>query len=149
MNLIALSLCDINEVDTTINKTLNSHPSFYSLLEPVIPHAELRVLVVVVCNIIPLFLLLVWLHICYTCPSRTLISSFELKLKQLQIHMFKNGDTYECCSICMEDYLEGNEIRVLPCSHAFHCKCIDHWLTKYHRACPLCQRKVFPGYKRH
>ena len=63
MNLIALSLCDINEVDTTINKTLNSHPSFYSLLEPVIPHAELRVLVVVVCNIIPSFLLLVWLHI--------------------------------------------------------------------------------------
>ena len=149
MNLVALSVCDINAVDTTINKTLHSHPSLYTLLEPVIPDAGLRVLILVVCNIIPLFLLLVWLHIYYTCPSYTLVSSIELKLKQLKMHTFKNGDTYECCAICIEDYLEGNEIRVLPCSHAFHCKCIDPWLTKYNRACPLCQRKVFPGYKRH
>ena len=39
MSLIALNLCDINDVDTTINITLNSHPSHYALLEPVIPHA--------------------------------------------------------------------------------------------------------------
>ena len=144
MNLIALSLCDIN--DTTINKTFNiSHPSLYALLEPGIPHVELRVFVVVVCNIIPLFLLLVYLHICYTCHSHTLVSSFELKLKKLPIHTFKIGDTYECYAICMEDYLEGNEIRIHPCSHALHCKCIDPWLTKYNRACLLCQRKIFPG----
>ena len=39
MSLIALTLCDINDVDTTINQTLNAHPSLYALLEPVIPHA--------------------------------------------------------------------------------------------------------------
>ena len=149
MSLIALSLCDINEFDTINNKTLNiSHPSLYELFELAISHIELRVFVVVVCNIIPLFLLLVYLHICYTCRNHTLVSFFEIKLKQLQIHTFKIGDTYECSAICMEDYFEGNEIRVLPCSHAFHCKCIDQFLTKYNRVCPLCQSKVFSEYKR-
>ena len=150
MSLITLYLCDINEFHTTINNTQNiSHPSIYTLLEPAIPHVELKVLVVVLCNIILLLLLLVWLHICYTCPSHTLVSTFEIKLKELRIHTFKIGDTYECCAICMEIYLEGNEIRVLPCSHAFQCKCIDPWLTKCNRVCPLCLSKVFSEYKRH
>ena len=75
MSLITLYLCDINEFHTTINNTQNiSHPSIYTLLEPAIPHVELKVLVVVLCNIIFLLLLLVWLHICYTCPSHTLVS---------------------------------------------------------------------------
>ncbi|KAJ3026824.1 UNVERIFIED_CONTAM: hypothetical protein HDU68_005010 [Siphonaria sp. JEL0065] len=41
----------------------------------------------------------------------------------------------ECCSICIADYVVGEQIRVLPCGHAFHLDCIDEWLLDF--VCPM------------
>ena len=45
------------------------------------------------------------------------------------------------CSICLADFEAGDELRALPCSHAFHCGCIDQWL-KTSRQCPCCRREL-------
>ncbi|KAF7850947.1 hypothetical protein BT93_L4857 [Corymbia citriodora subsp. variegata] len=44
------------------------------------------------------------------------------------------------CTICLAEFAEGDEIRVLPhCGHAFHVACIDPWLGS-HSSCPSCRR---------
>jgi len=30
-------------------------------------------------------------------------------------------------------------------SPVYHMKCVDPWLTKNKRSCPVCKRKVIPG----
>ncbi|XP_041369395.1 E3 ubiquitin-protein ligase RNF38-like isoform X2 [Gigantopelta aegis] len=42
------------------------------------------------------------------------------------------------CVVCMCDFENRQLLRVLPCSHEFHAKCVDKWL-KTNRTCPVCR----------
>lgn len=67
-------------------------------------------------------------------------------LKKLPLQKFEKGIYYETCAICLDDYVDGEKIRILPCNHGYHMKCIDPWLTKNRRVCPVCKAKVtLPG----
>lgn len=48
------------------------------------------------------------------------------------------------CCVCLEDYQDAELVRVTPCSHIFHSKCLEGWLTNYQSRCPLCQRSLKP-----
>jgi len=45
----------------------------------------------------------------------------------------------ETCSICLEPFKNGDEIRRLPCFHIFHKNEIDRWLTTGNDKCPICR----------
>ncbi|KAB2605684.1 hypothetical protein D8674_005401 [Pyrus ussuriensis x Pyrus communis] len=45
------------------------------------------------------------------------------------------------CTICLEDFVDGEFCRVFACKHMFHSDCIDHWL-KNHLTCPICRNSV-------
>merc|ERR1719394_972436 len=66
-------------------------------------------------------------------------------LKKIPTKKFVAGDEerYETCCICLDDYVLGDKLRILPCGHAYHMKCIDPWLLKNKRVCPQCRKKVF------
>ncbi|KAH7840904.1 hypothetical protein Vadar_023111 [Vaccinium darrowii] len=43
------------------------------------------------------------------------------------------------CQICLEEFVKGEDVRVLPtCRHIFHDKCIRSWLTS-HTQCAVCR----------
>jgi uncharacterized protein YbaR (Trm112 family) len=47
------------------------------------------------------------------------------------------------CSICIDDFEEGEKLRLLPnCGHAFHTDCILPWLTQRQGCCPYCKTPV-------
>mmetsp|Transcript_13385 Transcript_13385/g.28073 ORF Transcript_13385/g.28073 Transcript_13385/m.28073 type:complete len:870 (-) Transcript_13385:198-2807(-) len=46
---------------------------------------------------------------------------------------------HNSCSICLDEYEPGEQIRVLPCGHTFHSQCIFPWLTERSPTCPLCK----------
>ena len=54
-----------------------------------------------------------------------------------------NATSCTACSICIDDFDEGELLRYLPrCKHAFHTECIMPWLTERQGYCPLCKTAV-------
>lgn len=51
----------------------------------------------------------------------------------------KEGDADNglVCSVCTDDFVNGQDVRVLPCKHKFHPECIDPWLLNVSGTCPL------------
>jgi len=47
----------------------------------------------------------------------------------------------QTCTICIEEYSKGDEIKTVPCLHFYHSECIDEWL-KRSKCCPVCNGAV-------
>ncbi|KAJ2783673.1 hypothetical protein H4R18_001583 [Coemansia javaensis] len=43
------------------------------------------------------------------------------------------------CIVCIDDFVVGSKMRILPCGHNYHIECIDPWLTAKSSLCPLCK----------
>ena len=47
----------------------------------------------------------------------------------------------EDCRICLDKFIDKDEILILPCLHIFHLKCILHWIESK-GTCPLDNQKI-------
>lgn len=71
-------------------------------------------------------------------PSR--LTRGELKALPVSVFNRKDNANPETCAICLEEYVSGDKLRILPCSHEFHIPCIDQWLTTRRPFCPICKK---------
>ncbi|KAL5501365.1 hypothetical protein ACEPAH_8625 [Sanghuangporus vaninii] len=46
------------------------------------------------------------------------------------------------CAICLNDFMRGDRVRVLPCKHIFHLDEVDEWLIHRKKLCPVCKADV-------
>jgi len=52
------------------------------------------------------------------------------------------GDEAQECTICMCSFARKQKLRMLPCEHKFHMKCVDKWLLGHSNKCPVCRTVV-------
>uniref|UniRef100_A0A0A9D9E3 RING-type E3 ubiquitin transferase n=1 Tax=Arundo donax TaxID=35708 RepID=A0A0A9D9E3_ARUDO len=48
------------------------------------------------------------------------------------------------CSICQEEYIEGEEVGRMQCEHQYHVSCIHEWLRQKNW-CPICKASAIPS----
>uniref|UniRef100_A0A8C5RSM3 RING-type E3 ubiquitin transferase n=1 Tax=Laticauda laticaudata TaxID=8630 RepID=A0A8C5RSM3_LATLA len=86
-------------------------------------------------------------------PSRNQEATIQA-INRMAIRRYQNphrqapmGDSVSTCSsppicaICLEEFCEGQELRIITCSHEFHRQCVDPWLQQ-HQTCPLCMFNI-------
>jgi len=56
---------------------------------------------------------------------------------------FPSPHSLDSCSICLDEYVAGDKIRCLSCTHAFHSRCIAKWLIERSATCPLCKTDLY------
>ncbi|KAJ1453388.1 hypothetical protein M885DRAFT_426595, partial [Pelagophyceae sp. CCMP2097] len=45
------------------------------------------------------------------------------------------------CVICLEDFVDREKVKKLPCKHVYHNACIRKWLQQDMR-CPTCRAAI-------
>jgi hypothetical protein len=71
-------------------------------------------------------------------PEASVLSTSSLSAVTTPVpaRVRRNGIINDACSICLDDFTDGVQVKVLPCRHAFHTNCIDEWLTRSDQ-CPV------------
>ncbi len=65
----------------------------------------------------------------------------ENEIQAIPTEVYKRGKEPEVCSICIDEFAEGIEVKRLPCGHIFHINCIHDWITR-NPTCPNCKGEL-------
>ncbi|XP_057524044.1 uncharacterized protein LOC130803854 [Amaranthus tricolor] len=76
-------------------------------------------------------------------PEEVLTKCLKRSIYHCIADCIENGDEVKC-SICQEEYEDGQEVGRLVCEHKYHTECINQWL-RLKNWCPICKASVAPS----
>jgi len=76
------------------------------------------------------------------CRRRNIDAATTVELAELNVTIWEEDDSAEACPICMENFQRNEEVRILPCKHKFHKKCIDKWFEEKN-SCAICRQRAY------
>ncbi|CAH0487837.1 unnamed protein product [Peronospora farinosa] len=77
----------------------------------------------------------------YINTKEELIEEEKVKSMADEITHWSSADSdAEICPICLDEFEDGADVKVLPCQHFFHVDCINPWLGGQSGRCPLCKQ---------
>mmetsp|Transcript_21014 Transcript_21014/g.24177 ORF Transcript_21014/g.24177 Transcript_21014/m.24177 type:complete len:411 (-) Transcript_21014:445-1677(-) len=81
--------------------------------------------------------------------SEQILTDQQAKIPAINSFVDPQSDIceHDTCVICLEKFVDGDTLRVLPCDHSFHTGCVDHWLLGTYSdadcvttGCPTCKK---------
>ncbi|AYV78314.1 MAG: hypothetical protein Edafosvirus9_28 [Edafosvirus sp.] len=73
-----------------------------------------------------------------TDEHKTEINNKNITLPYTQITQIKKYTHETSCAICVQNFIQDDNLKVLNCSHYYHLACIDKW-RETKQSCPKCQ----------
>jgi len=73
--------------------------------------------------------------------NKTNHGASKFAIQSLAVSKITDDTEAKSCVVCLTDMAKGEKIKILPCTHIFHIKCIDKWL-KVNKLCPICKRNI-------
>ena len=56
--------------------------------------------------------------------------------------MESSDSSQESCTVCMDSFIKGQRILILPCLHKYHKECILPWLRQSGGLCSICRHSI-------
>uniref|UniRef100_A0A663MQE8 RING-type E3 ubiquitin transferase n=1 Tax=Athene cunicularia TaxID=194338 RepID=A0A663MQE8_ATHCN len=139
-----------------VNKNREAHVKIEVKEPPAWPDYDVWILLTVVSTVVVIILIFVVRTKCHllspwqdSLQQQTMQAIGQLATRRYQSRCRQAprwDSTSSCssapvCAICLEEFSEGQELRIISCSHEFHRACVDPWLQQHH-TCPLCMFNI-------
>ncbi|KFV83011.1 E3 ubiquitin-protein ligase RNF43, partial [Struthio camelus australis] len=138
-----------------VNKNREAHVKIEVKEPPAWPDYDVWILLTVVSTVVVIILIFVVRTKCQlnrtqdSLQQQTMQAIGQLATRKYQAR-FRQASRWDSasscssapvCAICLEEFSEGQELRIISCSHEFHRECVDPWLQQHH-TCPLCMFNI-------
>uniref|UniRef100_A0A3B3U9S7 RING-type E3 ubiquitin transferase n=1 Tax=Poecilia latipinna TaxID=48699 RepID=A0A3B3U9S7_9TELE len=153
--VVLIKGADAKKLMNLVNHNEEATVVIEAKVEPKWPHYDVSILLTIVLVILTIVLIFAFRYKCKS--NRTWDSVHQQTVRaigRLETRIYRSqscsgsqrhrgawgsassSNSSPVCAICLEEFQEGQNLRIISCAHEFHRDCVDPWLMQ-HRTCPL------------